>query len=217
MNIRPIFAAVLFLISSEALLSQNPSKFKKEVDSLVALNKTLAGPEPIVFTGSSSIRLWKDLKATFPGHNVLNLGFGGSEMSDLQYYADQLILSFKPKQIFIYEGDNDINSGRSSEQIISSATDILARIRQQLPTTEVIFISPKPSIRRWALRDKYIAFNKQFRDWVEKQQGTRYADVWMPMVDDKGVVLQDIFVEDNLHLNKKGYTIWANVLKRYLK
>lgn len=217
MKVRILLVWLLFVACSGALLSQNPPRFKREVDSLVALNKTLAGPSPIVFTGSSSIRLWKDLKSSFPQHNVLNLGFGGSEMEDLQYYADQLIISFKPKQIFIYEGDNDISHGKSPEQILASAADILARIRKELPNAEVIFISPKPSLRRWEFSDKYVTFNKQLKTWVEKQKNVRYADVWTPMLDDKGMVLKDIFVEDNLHLNKKGYAIWTKVIRTYIK
>lgn len=217
MKFRVLLTALLFITCSIPLLSQDSSKFKKEVDSIVTLNKSLAGPNPIVFTGSSSIRLWKDLKTTFPNHNVLNLGFGGSEMEDLQHYTDQLILSFKAKQIFIYEGDNDISKGKSPEQILTSAADILTRIRKELPTAEVIFICPKPSVRRWELRDKYVAYNKKLKAWVGKQKGVKYADVWNPMLDEKGVVLQDIFIEDHLHLNKKGYAIWASVIKDYIK
>src|SRR3546814_9950409 len=32
---------------------------------------------PVVFTGSSSVRMWTSLAADFPRHPVLNRGFGG--------------------------------------------------------------------------------------------------------------------------------------------
>jgi lysophospholipase L1-like esterase len=216
MNMRLLFAILLICVAQH-IHSQNPSRFKKEVDSLVALNKPQATKDAIVFTGSSSIRMWQGLQTAFPNHNVLNLGFGGSEMADLLYFVDELIISFKPKQVFIYEGDNDISLGRTEEQILASAESIVKKIKRSHPSLDIVFISPKPSIRRWEMKDKYVAFNKKFKDWTKTQQGVRYADVWTPMLDHNGIVLQDIFVTDNLHLNKKGYDIWAKVLKDYLK
>jgi lysophospholipase L1-like esterase len=205
-----------FNITGPLLLAQNPGRFAKEVDSIVAANQSFRKDNLVLFTGSSSIRLWKNLSVAFPEHNVLNMGFGGSEMADLLYYTDKLIIPFQPKQIFIYEGDNDLSVGRSAEQIIASADSILLRVRQHLPEAEVVFISPKPSLKRWELKAKYEDFNKKFRDWATKKRGVRFADVWTPMLDRNGKVMQDIFVADGLHLNEKGYSIWTSALKKYL-
>jgi lysophospholipase L1-like esterase len=204
------------LASGPLLFSQNPSRFQKEVDSIVAANRSVNKDNLILFTGSSSIRLWKNLNASFPNHNVLNMGFGGSEMADLLYYTDKLIIPFKPKQIFIYEGDNDLSFGRSPEQIIASADSILTLIRQHLPKSEVIFMSPKPSLKRWALKDKYEDYNKQLKHWTSKKHNVRFADLWTPMLDNDGIVMQDIFISDGLHLNEKGYSIWTNALRKYV-
>lgn len=184
---------------------------------MILLHKSSDKSNVILFTGSSSIRLWKDLTSSFPNHHVLNLGFGGSEMADLLYYTDELILPLRPIQIFIYEGDNDISKGRSEDQIIALADSILARIQTQLPKTEVIFISPKPSLARWHLKENYQSFNKVFKAWIDKQNNVRYADVWTPMTDENGNVLKDIFIQDNLHLNEKGYKIWTDVIRKYIK
>src|SRR5688572_3443840 len=177
----------LFLLSS-ASLAQNPARFEKEVDSIVARHRSVDKSNLILFTGSSSILLWKDLESSFPGHNVVNLGFGGSEMADLLYFTDKLIISFQPSQIFIYEGDNDISFGRTTEQIIASAESILTRIRQSSLGSEVIFISPKPSLARWNLKTKYEAYNEALKRWTAGKKNVRYADLWTPMLDTKGVV-----------------------------
>ena len=206
----------LLIASGSLLFAQNPARFQKEVDSIVAANGSVNKDNLILFTGSSSIRLWKDLKASFPNHNVLNMGFGGSEMADLLYYTHKVIIPFNPKQIFIYEGDNDLSLGRSAAQIIASADSILSIIKQHLPHAEVIFISPKPSLLRWSLKEKYEDFNKQLKDWVSKKRNVRFADVWTPMLRNDGIVMQDIFIADGLHLNEKGYSIWASTLKKYL-
>lgn len=209
-------ALILLIFSTLTLWAQNPQRFQKEVDSIVAINQSFDKANLIVFTGSSSIRMWTDLKASFPKHNVVNLGFGGSEMADLLYYTNQLIVPFRPRQVFIYEGDNDITFSRSTEHILLAADSILSRIRQKNPKAEIIFISPKPSLARWKLKPQYEAFNKALKSWTAQKKNVRYADVWTPMLDSNGRVLQDIFIADGLHLNKKGYKIWTNALQNYL-
>ncbi len=210
-------AVVLILLTVQVSQAQGPKRFEKEVDSIVAHNLSVDRKDLILFTGSSSIRMWADLKKAFPEHNVVNLGFGGSAMADLLYFTDKIILQFKPKQILIYEGDNDISMGRTPEQILGAADSILARIRQELPKTEVVFISPKPSISRWHLKEKYETFNMRLQAWTKKKSNVRYADVWTPMLKKDGSVRDDIFLADNLHMNDKGYAIWTAALRKYLK
>ena len=212
-----ILVALLALVTlPSVLVGQDPARFQKEVDSIISANKSVNKDNLILFTGSSSIRMWENLKESFPNHNVLNMGFGGSEMADLLYYSDKLILPFKPKQIFIYEGDNDLSLGRSAEQILASADGILSLVRQRLPESEVIFISPKPSLKRWALKEKYEDYNEKLKAWTSQKRNVRFADVWTPMLDSDGKVMQDIFIADGLHLNEKGYSIWTSALKKYV-
>lgn len=211
-----ICSTIILIVFIVPAFGQDPLRFQKEVDSIVALNQSVKTSNLIIFTGSSSIRMWHNLKTSFPDYNIVNLGFGGSEMADLLYYVDKLIISFAPTQVFIYEGDNDISFGRTSEQILSTADSILSRVRRKLPETEVVFISPKPSIARWKLREQYEIFNKQLEAWAKRKKRVKYADVWSAMLDNQGNVRQDIFIEDGLHLNEKGYSIWTNVLAKYL-
>jgi lysophospholipase L1-like esterase len=160
--------------------------------------------------------LWNDLKKAFPDHNIVNLGFGGSEMADLLYFTDKVILQFKPAKIFIYEGDNDVSKGRTPEQILATADQILKRIQNELPRAQVIFISAKPSPSRWNLKEKYREFNAKLKTWTETKKNVEYADIWTPMLKKNGEVRDDVFVADKLHMNEKGYEIWKEVIKEYL-
>ena len=209
--------ACLFL-TGMASSAQDPLHFEKEVAAMVAGDSAVNKKDVILFTGSSSIRLWKDMKRDFPDRNVLNRGFGGSEMTDLIFYADKLIFPYKPKAIFIYEGDNDLNSGKSPQEILNSAEELLALIRKKLPDgVPVYFITPKPSVARWALKDKYLRYNVLLKAWCSKNKKVVYVDMWAALTDQHGEVLPDIFVEDGLHLNKRGYDIWSAVILRHLK
>ena len=219
MTIRLLFLLILLVAtSSYAQEAKDPTRFKDEIASLTANDKSVNKKHLILFTGSSSIRLWKNLQSSFPGKNILNRGFGGSEMSDLLYYFDQLILPYQPEQIFIYEGDNDTNEGKTSEQVLKDATLLLNKIRSQIsPTVEVLFISAKPSLARAQLKDRYLKFNADLKLWSEKQTNVKFVDVWTPMMDKKGEVMNDLFIEDHLHMNEKGYVIWKRVIGPNLK
>jgi lysophospholipase L1-like esterase len=161
--------------------------------------------------------MWSGLQSDFPNYNIVNRGFGGSQTSDLLYFFDQLILPYNPKKIFIYEGDNDLSAGKSPEQIVSTMDSVIAMIRQRVSKTVPIYvISPKPSISRWHLKEKYIKFNELMNDSVSKKRNVHFIDVWSPALDKDGVVIKDIFLEDGLHMNSKGYAIWARVLRKHL-
>ncbi|MBK7653497.1 MAG: G-D-S-L family lipolytic protein [Flammeovirgaceae bacterium] len=206
------------LLSFTLLLQgQDPLRFEKEVNELVAGDSAVNKKKLILFTGSSSIRFWKSLKSDFPAINTLNNGFGGSEMTDLLYYADQLIIKYNPKEIFIYEGDNDLNSGKKVSEILQAANQLLTLIRERLPkNVKVFFISAKPSIARWALKEKYLDYNRQLEAWTKTEKRVYFVDVWALLVDAQGEVWKDIFIADGLHLNEKGYKIWADAIKKFL-
>lgn len=185
---------------------------------MVAGDSLFSKKKLILFTGSSSIRMWKDLKTDFANHNVVNRGFGGSDMADLLYYAKPLIINYKPVKVFIYEGDNDVNAGKTPGQVLAEAEKLLTLLRAELPgRVKIIFISAKPSVARWHLKDKYESFNRQLKQWTSTKKNVLYADVWTPMLGENGDVRKDLFIGDNLHMNRAGYDIWKNVIGQYIK
>ncbi len=213
-----ILFLLVFQIIGLSLFAQQPHRFEKEVKELVAGDSLVSKKKLILFTGSSSIRMWKELKTDFPEHNVLNHGFGGSDMADLLYYAKPLITDYTPAKVFIYEGDNDVNAGKTPEQILTEADKLLSLLRAELSgRVKIIFISAKPSVARWHLKDKYVAFNRQLQQWTLTKKNVLYADVWTPMLDENGVVRKDLFLGDNLHMNRTGYDIWKKVISQFLK
>lgn len=210
-----IFLSVWCL--SISLSAQDPTRFQGEIDKLLTADSSVKHKKLILFTGSSSIRMWKSLATDFPNHNTLNRGFGGSEMTDLLYYAEQLIIKHNPKEIFIYEGDNDINSGKSPDEILKTADQLLTLIRTKLPKNiKIFFISPKPSLARWHLKETYLTYNQQLKSWTKQHKKVFFVDVWSPLLNSNGEVLKDIFIQDGLHLNEKGYKIWAKAIEGFL-
>lgn len=215
--VRIVTILVVFQFILVTGVAQDPLRFEKEVRDLVAGDTLVNKKKLILFTGSSSIRYWNDLNKDFSKRNVLNRGFGGSELTDLLYYAKPLILNYQPNRVFIYEGDNDVNAGKSPEEILATADTLLTLLRTQLPTkVKIIFISAKPSVARWHLKGKYEEFNRQLKHWTSTRKNVLFADVWTPMLDENGEVRNDLFMEDNLHMNQEGYSIWVQVLRKFI-
>jgi|SRR5690554_1342000 len=209
---------ILFLLFSVLGHTQNGEAFAGEVVAIQKKYDSIWDAErpTIVFTGSSSIRMWYDLDLRFPDQQVLNTGFGGSQFSDLQRYLDELVLDYRPVKVFIYEGDNDISARKRQREIIETAENVIERLRDAKEDIQIVLISPKPSISRWNLRGKYKRLNRKLSRLAGKYQGVEFVDIWNPMLNGRKLN-QELFLEDGLHLNAKGYDIWYDQLKNHVE
>lgn len=216
MGIR-IFLMVTLAFWGHGVWAQDSVRFEEEVKTIVKRNDSLwsASRPTVVFTGSSSIRFWKDLQDRFPEHQVLNAGFGGSEASDLLVFLDDLVLRYQPQQVFIYEGDNDIAAKKSIRKILGTMRNIVARLGANDNIHSIVLISAKPSIARWKYRGKYRRLNKRLKGFSEEMPILDYVDVWTPMLFN-GKLNRTLFINDGLHMNAKGYSIWYENIKKFL-
>ncbi|HAI38237.1 MAG TPA: G-D-S-L family lipolytic protein [Maribacter sp.] len=205
---------VLIFFVSLTSFGQVENVFTKEVKDITAKYDSIwdSSKETIVFTGSSSVRLWRKLQEEFPDHQIINSGFGGSQASDLLYFIDELILSYNPKKVFIYEGDNDLWAKKRPADVLDTTADIIRRIKAKNTSTQVILISAKPSISRWKIRGKYKRLNRKMERFTQDDPNLFYVDVWKPRLN-KRKLKTDIFIEDGLHMNQKGYDIWYAAMK----
>ena len=210
-----LFLLFQILIFRDLIGQQLP--FQGEVNKLTTeLDSTGWEEGSIVFTGSSSIRMWKNLQEEFPDSPLINTGFGGSQASDLFLHLDALVLRFHPKAVFIYEGDNDVNAGKSTEVILEDLSKILQKIHALKPKTPVYFIGAKPSPSRWGLKTEYERFNQELQQFTEIHPHTHYIDVWNPMLDQDGFPRPELFLTDLLHMKPAGYEIWKKQFQKPL-
>jgi lysophospholipase L1-like esterase len=217
-KIYKISFAIIFLlqlvISSNAQLFINDIAAFKKQDSLVFPQKNA-----ILFVGSSSFTKWKDVQNYFPNHTIINRGFGGSILLDVIRYEKDIIFPYQPKQIVIYCGENDVAASDTVSAIIvlERFKKLFTDIRKELPNTSITFISLKPCPLRWQMKDRMMASNKRIKKYLKKKKNTSFVSVWNSMLDDEGKPIADIFIEDRLHMNAKGYAIWQKIIEPYLK
>jgi lysophospholipase L1-like esterase len=171
----------------------------------------------LLFIGSSSFRLWKTVKEDFHNENIVNRAFGGATLEDLIYWQNEVVLKYKPKKIFIYCGENDVASAESitPEMVFNRYKTLHSTLRNQFPQTPIVFVSLKPSILRWAMKERMMTVNALIRDYLKTDKHSVFVDVWDKMLEN-GQPMKDIFIEDNLHMNAKGYAIWTNALSKHV-
>ncbi|WOB48270.1 SGNH/GDSL hydrolase family protein [Xanthomonas hydrangeae] len=171
----------------------------------------------IVFVGSSSIRFWDSLAQDFPGKPVINRGFGGSEVRDSTWYADRIVIPYAPRQVVLYAGDNDLNSGRTPEQVRDDVLAFVTRLRRDLPKARISYLSIKPSPSRAHLLPAIVTANRLIKDALAPLPRVDYVDVYTPMLDASGKPRPELFREDMLHMTADGYAIWRKAVAPVLE
>jgi lysophospholipase L1-like esterase len=157
--------------------------------------------------------MWNTLAQDFDPIPGINRGFGGSILPEVIHYADRIIFPYQPKLIVLYCGENDVADGATAVQVLTSFIQLDEMIRSKLPETKMIYISMKPSIARWKLWEEYSIGNEIIHEYIKTKKDRFYLDCSTVMLLENGEPDPSIFVEDNLHMNAKGYEGWTTLLK----
>lgn len=202
---------------AQSVLTQR-QKWEQKIQRYERLDAQNPPPKKVIlFVGSSTIENWKTLKDDFPGQTVLNRGVSGTKTVDLYTYRERLITPYDAKQIFIYEGDNDIGLRWSIDSIVEQFTALFGEIRKLKPHAEIIYISIKPSPRRLKDKIQIEEVNARIKQFMEQQPNTGYADVYAQMLDANGNLIPAYYRPDGLHLTAEGYHIWKDVISKFIK
>ncbi len=208
-----------FLFYCSTISAQQPPPFYDEIQDFKTQDKDSMPPrDAILFVGSSSFTMWKDVQDYFPGRTIINRGFGGSTLQDVIRYANDIIIPYKPKQIVIYCGENDMAYDDSlyPAQVKERFEQLFNMIRMQYPKVPVAYISIKPSPSRDKLMPKFNVANVMIKSFLNTKKKTKFIDVYHAMLEKDGTPMKDIFIEDNLHMNAKGYRIWQKLIQPHL-
>lgn len=213
-----IFALFIFTFCISAQTYDRAKIWDEEIDSISDFDLKQTPPkDAVLFVGSSSMRLWKNLRMSFPDLNVINRGFGGSRLEDVNFYFDRIVAPYNPKTIVLYAGENDVNDGIAPEKVLADFQKFSQMVRAKFPKARLLYVSLKPSPSRWKLADNFRKTNELIKTEIAKDKRAKFVDVWSAMLNEKGEPKAEIFVEDKLHLNEKGYAIWREVLAKELK
>jgi len=227
LSFRPLALALLAALAAAGCTTPAPQAPRE----LVETNLPFAGeinafadadhdnPPPkdaILFIGSSSIRLWKTLEQDFPNHQVINRGFGGSQIIDSVNYVDRIVIPYRPKHIVFYAGGNDINAGKSPEELLADFQAFVHKVRKTLPNVKISYISIAPNPARWSQVGRVREANRLISTYARYDGRISFIDVFPHMLGRNGLPRPDIFVDDRLHMNAKGYELWKQIVGAHL-
>jgi len=218
---KKVFVSMLFLfvVLVTNAQSKEPFPFWNEVQKFKAADSAaFPAANQVLFIGSSSFTMWKDVQTYFPDRKILNRAFGGSTLADVIRYRYDVIFPYQPKQIVIYCGENDFASSDTItvELVMQRFTTLFNYIRAKYKNVPVAYVSMKPSPSRVHLLDKYKEANQKIKSFLAAKPNTKFVDVYGAMLNERGEPMPDIFLKDNLHMNAKGYAIWKTKLEKVL-
>ena len=213
--------SLILALAPSPVAAQVQHNFAKWDNEIAAFEKSdLTNPPPkgaVLFIGSSTIRMWKTLAQDFPNQKVINRGFGGSEIVDATHFAERIVFPYEPRKIFLRSGGNDLNAGRSVEEVFADFKAFVTKVQTRLPNTEVVFISLSPSIARWGQAEKEKALNLMVSDYVRQMPKVKYLDTYSVSLDAEGKARPELFQGDKLHFNAAGYKLLAERVRPALE
>jgi lysophospholipase L1-like esterase len=170
----------------------------------------------ILFVGSASFRKWTGVQNDFPGYTIVNRAFGGSTLEDVIRYAGEIIYPYRPKEVVVYCGDNDLVAGRSPKKVYKHFVKLYDMIRKRLGNIDIVYVSIKPSPSLENLMPAIEQTNDLIRNFMAQRSHASFVDVYHLMLNPQGHPMDNLFVGDKLHMNEKGYKIWQQALLPYL-
>jgi lysophospholipase L1-like esterase len=193
-------------------------RFEKEILAFEQQDKEIEmDTGKILFVGSSSIRMWTSLESDMQPLDVLNRGFGGATTAEVYQYYDRIIQPYRPKVVVIYVGENDIAEGLKNSKVFDEVTHLFGKIKADFPDSKIVYLSMKPSIARWEMWSDFKKVNKQIKKLTAFYDSIYYIETADVMLNKDGSIRKDIFIEDGLHMNEKGYQDWTKLVKPVLE
>ena len=171
--------------------------------------------DALLFIGSSSILLWESLKDDMAPMPVIQRGFGGSKLGDAIYYADRIVMPYKPRAIVMFSGSNDIagESPKSAKAVFGLYNAFVKQVHSELPNTPIYFIAISPTGARWEHREIVTETNRLIEAHTQSDANLHFIDTASALIDENGQSREDLFLGDKLHLNPKGYAVWTSIIR----
>lgn len=218
---KKIFSVLLLIFACTLIFSQEKKPmFWQDIQDFKKLNQETPPPHnSILLLGSSSFTKWQDVSDYFPGKVIINRGFGGSRSTDLNYFSEDLLKPYQPKQIIVYCGENDFadDAKLKADVVVERFKTFYKKIREKFPNIQVDYISIKYSPSREHLWPQMKEANKKIAKFMKKEKNADFIDITKVMNDANGNIRKDLFVEDMLHMTPEGYQLWTSVMNPYMK
>lgn len=170
----------------------------------------------VLFSGSSYIRLWKNIRADVKHPAIIHRGYGGSNLTEMAYYVKRIVYPHQPAAIFLYVG-NDITGSEKDKtpiQVLELFKYVVKTIREKYPEIPIVWLQIAPSPKRWMVWNEVQAANRLIEAYCAEEYRLYTVNSSARYLGKDGKPLENLFVEDRLHYNEKGYQLWGKQIKK---
>jgi hypothetical protein len=219
----------IFLLISVIIFSCSPTKkyqnlpevkaWESEIQKFEQLDKTASyKDDAILFAGSSSIRLWSSLENDMVPYPVIQRGYGGAKLSDFAVYAGRIFdpHDFRAAVIFIANDITGSENDKSPEEVLALYKNVIKTIRKKHNDASVFWIAITPTTSRWKAWPTIQKTNSLIREYCENNENLYFITTDFAFLGNDGKPKNELFMDDLLHLNDKGYDVWQEIIRKEL-
>jgi len=236
-----IFAALSVAQTATSSAQQNPLPpgdqpiARTDQNSQIAhqelLEKARKGRIDIYFAGDSITRRWgtsdeqyksflDNWRENFYGWNAADFGWGGDTVQNILWRLHNGELDgVNPKIIVLLAGTNNV--GKQSPEtaddprvavIAEGIKAILALCRQKAPRATILLMGITPRNDNMAVMPIINRVNERIAKFADGKK-IRYLNINHKLADKDDKLFAGTTNRDGLHLDVKGYQVWADALK----
>ena len=199
-------------------------RFEKEVQKLEHKIDAIGQVDYLLFIGSSSIRLWDSISQDMRPYNCVKRGYGGAHYYDLIHFVDRLVKGHQNTAGVVVFVANDITGKQtkmhndlSPVEVKRLFVNISKKIKTRLGAQTPIFvIETTPTPKRWKAWPKIAKANDRIKAFTKKKDNLHYIATRDFFLDEMGLPDKEFFKVDQLHLNRKGYRLWSEIIKNHI-
>lgn len=198
---------------------EDPTTWEEDIAAFEAEDAKGENPaNPVVFVGSSSIRLWSSLVEDMAPAPIVQRGFGGAKFNDVVYYAERLVNVHKPSAVVLFVGTNDISSSgaKSPDVLLASYKRFVEKVRLYQNQLPIYYIAITPSNLRWEFWSIAQKTNQLIANYAMQDEYLYVIDTSSALMGSDGKPDTRNYRSDGLHLSEKGYAIWTSLIKPYI-
>ena len=217
---------VLFITSCSPLkrYANTAAPWESEIKALQRLDKTETFSEDyILYIGSSSIRLWDSIHKDMSPYNSVRRGYGGAHFYDLIHFTDRIVTPHKNADAIVCFVANDLTgvwdnpkTKVSPHQVKRLFVYFTKQVRKIAPNTPIFLIEITPTQSRWNIWDKTVKANQLMKAYCESKDNLYFIPTSEKFLNENNLPRTELFIEDQLHLNREGYKLWAEIITTYL-
>jgi len=219
------FVALLLFICTQTSDAQSPPsdeilQWENDIALFDSLNQVeYADAATLLVTGSSSIRLWDSIDTDLAPYKVMQRGYGGAKLADYNYYTERIILpqQFKAIVVFVANDIAGVEGDQSPRDVKQLFKNLVKQVRHRNPGTPLCWIEVTPTPKRWEQSPQIREASMLIEDYCSRHEDLHFISTYDQFTTPEGLPDSSFFRKDMLHLNRRGYLHWSEIIKDSLE